>query len=51
VLTALGLAPARVAASLRLGLGRFTTAAELEYAAQRIAEEVRRHRAERAAAR
>jgi cysteine desulfurase len=51
VLTALGLAPARVAASLRLGLGRFTTAAELEYAAQRIAEEVRRHRAERGAAR
>jgi cysteine desulfurase len=51
VLTALGLSPARIAASLRIGLGRFTTEAEVEYAAQRIAEEVRRYRAERSAAR
>ena len=51
VLTALGLPPARIAASLRIGLGRFTTEAEVEYAAQRIAEEVRRYRAERSAAR
>ena len=51
VLAAIGLAPARIAASLRIGLGRFTTEAELDRAAQRIAEEVRRHRAERSAAR
>jgi len=45
VLTALGLAPERIAASLRIGLGRFTTEAEVDHAAQRIAAEVRALRA------
>jgi cysteine desulfurase len=48
VLGALGLPPARIKASLRIGLGRFTTEAEVDLAADRIAEEVRRQRAERA---
>ena len=47
VLVALGLSPERVRSSLRIGLGRFTTAAEVDYAAERIAEEVRRQREER----
>jgi cysteine desulfurase len=51
VLSALGLPAERIAGSLRIGLGRFTTAAEVERAAERIAEEVQRHRAERSAAR
>jgi cysteine desulfurase len=51
VLVALGLSPARVAASLRIGLGRFTTQAEVDLAAVRIAEEVRKLRAERSASR
>jgi len=50
VLTALGLASARIKSSLRIGLGRFTTAAEIDFAAERIAEEVRRQRAERSGA-
>jgi cysteine desulfurase len=45
VLRALGLPPARALGSLRIGLGRFTTAAEVERAAQRIAEETARLRA------
>jgi len=48
VLSALGLPPARIKASLRIGLGRFTTEAEVDLAADRIAEEVRKQRAERA---
>jgi cysteine desulfurase len=44
VLVALGLSPARVRSSLRIGLGRFTTEAEIDYAAERIAEEVRKQR-------
>jgi cysteine desulfurase len=48
VLAALGLPPARIKASLRIGLGRFTTEAEVDLAADRIAEEVRKQRAERA---
>jgi len=47
VLVALGLAPARIKSSLRIGLGRFTTEAEVDLAAQRIAEEVLAQRAER----
>ncbi len=47
VLTALGLAPARIGASLRIGLGRFTTEAEVDRAADRIADEVRAFRASR----
>jgi cysteine desulfurase len=45
VLAALGLAPERIAASLRIGLGRFTTEAEVDFAAERIAAEVRAFRA------
>jgi cysteine desulfurase len=48
VLLALGLPLARIKASLRIGLGRFTTEAEVDLAADRIAEEVRKQRAERA---
>jgi len=44
VLAALGLAPERIAASLRIGLGRFTTEAEIDFAARRIAAEVRTFR-------
>jgi cysteine desulfurase len=50
VLTALGFAPARIGASLRIGLGRFTTEAEVDRAADRIAEEVRAFRASRSSA-
>jgi cysteine desulfurase len=45
VLAALGLPPARIQASLRIGLGRFTTEAEVDLAAARIADEVRALRA------
>jgi cysteine desulfurase len=48
VLLALGLPLARIKASLRIGLGRFTTEAEVDLAADRIAEEVAKQRAERA---
>jgi cysteine desulfurase len=47
VLAALGLPLARIQGSLRIGLGRFTTEAEVDLAADRIAQEVRRLRAER----
>jgi cysteine desulfurase len=40
VLRALGLPDARANASLRIGLGRFTTAADVDYAVGRIAEGV-----------
>jgi cysteine desulfurase len=49
VLTALGLPTSQIAASLRIGLGRFTTEAEVDYAATRIAQEARRHRAAKSA--
>ncbi|HWP94510.1 MAG TPA: IscS subfamily cysteine desulfurase [Gammaproteobacteria bacterium] len=45
VLRALGRDDQLAAASLRLSLGRFTTEADVAYAARRIAEEVRRLRA------
>jgi len=44
VLRALGLDAATAGASVRIGLGRFTTAAEVDYAAERIAAEVLRIR-------
>ncbi len=50
VLSALGLPPARIRASLRIGLGRFTTEAEVDFAADRIAEEVRAFRASQTSA-
>ncbi len=40
VLTALGLAPEQVAASLRIGLGRFTTDEELDFAGDLLVEAV-----------
>ena len=46
VLRALGLDAELAQASLRIGLGRFTTKAEVDYAAGRIIGEVRRLRAE-----
>jgi cysteine desulfurase len=46
VLRAMGLDAALAEASLRIGLGRFTTEAEVDYAAGRIAREVRRLRNE-----
>jgi cysteine desulfurase len=45
VLTALGLSPERIRGSLRFGLGRFNTEEEIDRAALRIADEVRRLRA------
>lgn len=47
VLRALGLDEALARASLRIGLGRFTTAAEVDHAVARISEEVGRLRAQR----
>lgn len=41
VLAALGLAPDRARASVRIGLGRFTTEGEVDYAAERIVAAVR----------
>jgi cysteine desulfurase len=49
VLKALGLPKERVAASVRIGLGRGTTEAEVDLAADRIAEEVAGLRAARQA--
>jgi cysteine desulfurase len=46
VLRAMGLDAALAQASLRIGLGRFTTEAEVDYAAGRIVDEVRRLRNE-----
>jgi cysteine desulfurase len=48
VLTALGLPEATAKASLRLGFGRFTTADEMDAAADQINAAVQRHLAERA---
>jgi cysteine desulfurase len=45
VLRALGLSDAEAGASLRVGFGRFTTGAEAEFAADRLAAAVRRQRA------
>eukprot|EP00752_Nemacystus_decipiens_P001036 g1036.t1 len=50
VLQALGLEAGKVAASLRLGLGRFTTEEEVETAADRLVAAVNRLRARRGAA-
>jgi len=47
VLLALGLPEARVRASVRIGIGRFNTEGEIDRAAARLIEEVRRARAER----
>jgi cysteine desulfurase len=47
VLRAMGLPPERVQASLRLSLGRFTTAAEVDRAADAIEAAVARQRASR----
>ena len=46
VLRALGLDHALDGASLRIGLGRFTTTAEVDYASERIISEVCRLRGE-----
>lgn len=46
VLQAIGVAPELAAASLRVGLGRFTTAAEVDYAAEKIIAAVKALRAE-----
>lgn len=46
VLRALGLSHADAAASVRIGLGRFTTASEVDYAAGRLIEEISRLRGE-----
>jgi cysteine desulfurase len=46
VLKALGLSDERAAASIRIGLGRFNTEADVDYAAQRLIEAVKRLRAE-----
>jgi cysteine desulfurase len=50
VLLALGLSEARVRSSVRFGIGRFNDAGEIDRVAARVAEEVRRARAERPAA-
>jgi cysteine desulfurase len=44
VLTALGLSESMARASLRIGLGRGTTAAQVDRAAERILEAVRQER-------
>lgn len=50
VLRALGLSEARIRTAIRIGLGRFTTAEEVDRAAERLSAEVRRLRAEGAVA-
>jgi cysteine desulfurase len=50
ILLALGRSRELAQASLRMGLGRFTTQAEIDFAADKIVEAVTRLRAERAAA-
>jgi cysteine desulfurase len=40
----MGLAPERIRGSVRFGLGRFNTEAEIDRAAQRVVEEVKRLR-------
>ena len=47
VLLALGLPEARVRGSVRFGIGRFNTEAEIDTVAQRVAQEVRKAREER----
>jgi cysteine desulfurase len=47
VLLALGLPEPRVRASVRFGVGRFNSEAEIDRVAARIVEEVQRARAER----
>ena len=44
VLKAIGLEDAMAHASIRFGIGRFNTAEEIDYAAQRVVEEVSRLR-------
>jgi cysteine desulfurase len=51
VLRALGLSERALRSSIRIGLGRDTTEAEIDRAAERIADEVRALRAARSAAR
>ena len=51
VLRALGVPEALAKATLRFGLGRFTTAAEVDFAAATVVDTVRRLRAERASLR
>jgi len=48
VLSAIGVPADLAVSTLRLGLGRFTTAADVDYAARRISETVARLRAQRA---
>ena len=47
VLRALGVPDALAKATIRFGLGRFTTAAEIDFAVSTVVETVRRLRAER----
>jgi cysteine desulfurase len=47
VLRALGVPPELMQSAMRIGLGRFTTAEEVEYAAGRLVEVVRRLREQR----
>ncbi len=51
VLTALGLRREEAGSAIRLGLGRFTTAEEVDYVTRRVAEEVTRQRGLRATGR
>lgn len=46
VLKALGMSDERGSNSLRLGLGRFTTGEEIEYAAKEVAKSVQKLRSE-----
>ena len=46
VLQAIGLSPELVQSAVRFGLGRFTTAEEIDYAAARVVEAVRKLRAD-----
>ena len=50
VLTAIGLGAAQAASSIRIGLGRFTTAAEVDFAVCRLAQAIARCRRRRPAA-
>ena len=48
MLAAIGLSPKLARASIRFGLGRGNTAAEIDYVADRLVEEVTRARRSRA---